>query len=75
MGINIGDQVQLAEKVKEELVSIYKSSKGMSGINPAHIDDEFTVKYFDGSNTAVENTQGTPYSFNHNRFIPIGDSK
>ncbi|MBT4377055.1 hypothetical protein HOD29_06800 [archaeon] len=69
--INIGEKVQLVEQVKKELVSHYESSKGMSGINPIHVDNEFTVKYFDGSNIGVENPEGISYSFNYGRFMPV----
>jgi hypothetical protein len=66
--IEIGDEVQLVELVKKELISNYEFSSGMSGIDPNHADNGFTVKYFDGGNIAVKNSEGREYSFNWTRF-------
>jgi hypothetical protein len=66
--INIGDRVMLNKEVKQELVLKYRLSRGISGISPFDVNDEFTVKYFDGSNISVISDNNSEYSFNHTRF-------
>jgi hypothetical protein len=66
--ISLGDKVQLKDEVKQELISNFNLSKGLSGVCPEHVNNEFTVDYFDGSNIGVLTNDGVPYSFNHSRF-------
>ncbi len=68
--ITIGEKVQLTSEAKNELVSKYKLTSGMSGINPADVNKEFVVKDFDGCNICVhtKNSEKTLYSFHYSRF-------
>jgi len=68
MILETGKKVRLKDKVKEELIFKYKSSNGLSGLNPVHADSEFTIKYLDGNNFGVETSKGEVYSFHYSRF-------
>ncbi len=66
--INLGNKVQLKDEVKQELISNFNTSRGMSGVCPEHVNNEFIVNYFDGSNISVSTKEGVQYSFNYSRF-------
>jgi hypothetical protein len=66
--INLRDKVQLKDEVKQELISNFNTSRGMSGVCPEHANSKFIVNYFDGSNISVLTNEGFQYSFNYSRF-------
>ena len=67
-GMQIGQKVTLVAEVKEELTLRYENSKGMSGVDPADINDCFMVKHFEGSNVWAVSENDVNYFLNHNRF-------
>jgi len=68
--ITKGDTVQLTIEAKDELVTKYKSSGGMSGIDPEDVNRKFIVTGFDGSNICVraKDLENVLYSFHYGRF-------
>lgn len=66
--INLGNKVQLKDEVKQELISKFNLSRGLSGVCPEHVNNEFIINYFDGSNMGVVTNSGVSYSFNYSRF-------
>ncbi len=72
-----GERIKIKSSEKEELVSHYETSSGMSGMSRKDVNNIYIYKGMDGSNIMAENEldNSVKISLNHLRFEKCEDIK
>ncbi|MFM2393100.1 MAG: hypothetical protein RLZZ546_1082 [Bacteroidota bacterium] len=71
------DSIKIKSSVKEELISRYETSGGMSGLSKDDVDKKYIYRGMDGSNIIAEYEldESVIISLNHSRFEKCEDIK
>lgn len=75
MQLEKGDKLKIVDNCKDDLLSLYRLSSGMSGISNEHIDNMFLFVDRSGSNirASLEENSNIVISLHYSRFYKTNE--